>query len=427
MMMDKSVLNRVLKGIGANVYAQGVTLIIQIASIPMFLYVWNIGEYGDWILLSAAPAYFSMADVGVVSVAINQMTIFVGRNQNAIAQKIFSSAILFLLMVFAFLSISLLAVLCLVPNSWINIVNWKLVSFFLIESALLGLFYGLFDAVCRAEKKYPIGVFMVNTARLTEWIFGLIFLMINRSFVSVAAGMLCGKIISLLVCWVLCIKWCRIFKWNLEKGSLDRVKVMLKPALAFMAFPIGNALSIQGVTIVVGLVFGNSIVAAFNAYRTISRSVIQAVSLISHSLWPEFSRLYGANEIVYLEKLFKSGLRISSVITVFASVIMFFLMPVVLKIWTSGKIEYISEWSMLFMVITLFGGLWHVPRILLLAINKHISISINYIGAAFVLLTIVWCFGSLYGMDGVLMSMALFEIYMLIACYPPRKKLFSTN
>ena len=60
-----------------------------------------------------------------------------------------------------------------------------------------------------------------------------------------------------------------------------------------MAFPIGNALSLQGFTIVIGATLGAAAVVVFSTTRTITRVALQAMGSINLSIWPELSRSVG--------------------------------------------------------------------------------------------------------------------------------------
>ena len=62
-------LSRIMAAMGAGMLGQGVNIAIQLLSLPVFLHWWDLSQYGQWLMLSAMPAYLSMADVGMVSTA----------------------------------------------------------------------------------------------------------------------------------------------------------------------------------------------------------------------------------------------------------------------------------------------------------------------------------------------------------------------
>jgi hypothetical protein len=62
-------LRRIILGLGANAVGQAVSIVIQLFSLPLYLLYWDLSTYGTWIMLSAVPAYLSMADFGMVYTA----------------------------------------------------------------------------------------------------------------------------------------------------------------------------------------------------------------------------------------------------------------------------------------------------------------------------------------------------------------------
>ena len=86
-----SLKNRLIKGIGANAYGQAITVLIQLVSIPLFIQHWGVSLYGEWLILSALPAYLSMSDFGLGAVAGNSMVIKMAQNDKAGALAIYRS------------------------------------------------------------------------------------------------------------------------------------------------------------------------------------------------------------------------------------------------------------------------------------------------------------------------------------------------
>src|SRR6516225_744800 len=88
-----SLRQRIVRGLGANVINQLVTVGIQLVSVPVFLTYWSVPRYGTWLLLSAVPSYFSLADAGLTTVAGNNMTMLMARQEYSRANAVFQTAI----------------------------------------------------------------------------------------------------------------------------------------------------------------------------------------------------------------------------------------------------------------------------------------------------------------------------------------------
>ncbi len=70
-----AVFKRIYASIGANATGQVITILIQLASVPIFLNYWSLEVYGQWLMLTAVPTYFALSDFGFLTVIVNKMTI----------------------------------------------------------------------------------------------------------------------------------------------------------------------------------------------------------------------------------------------------------------------------------------------------------------------------------------------------------------
>src|SRR5690606_37583050 len=223
------------------------------------------------------------------------------------AERLFQSAFLFVL---ATAAIAMAATAAILPAIQIES-EFKSSILCLTLLVCLNLFNGLNLAIFRSTGNYALGNSLDVTARLFEWIGGIVGLAINDSFISVAIGMLLVRTIALGCNMYIASKQSNHFTWGIKKASKEELLPMIRPSLGFMAFPLGNAVNIQGFTILAGILTGATGAAVFNIYRTISRIAIQFTSTISHSLWPEFSRIYGEGNHDRIKKIFMISNRIS--------------------------------------------------------------------------------------------------------------------
>lgn len=77
--MSQTARNRLIKGFAAQRFAQAVSLIIQVGSIPLLLHFWGSFLYGEWIILSTVPSYFALSDLGSADTASTEMTMRIAR------------------------------------------------------------------------------------------------------------------------------------------------------------------------------------------------------------------------------------------------------------------------------------------------------------------------------------------------------------
>ena len=184
---------------------------------------------------------------------------------------------------------------------------------------------------------------------------------------------------------------------------------MVGPAFALMSFPVVNALSFQGVTLVVGATLGATTVTLFNAYRTLARTAVQASGVLSFSVWPEFSRLSGQGDAAGLRRLFLRTLALTTAFSLTLSIVLYLLAPTLLRLWSHGQIGFEAAAMALMLSYAAIGGLWHVPRVLLQATNAHAGLAAWSLPVAVVLVLLSFALGHAWGVAGVSLAMLASE------------------
>ncbi len=407
---------RIIAGMGANSFGMAITIAIQLLSLPLFLHYWDTATYGKWLILSAIPAYLSMADVGMVTAAGNKMTIAVGKGDIAEANRIFQSAQAFMLLICGFIGLLMLPLIIFAPLPWITSTDIRLTLAALIVGVLAALFGGLAEAVFKSTGRYATGTFLSNYARLGEWLGSMFGLMLVGTFTGVAV---CGMVMRLtgVLCSILMAsRGNHGLSWGIQSAKKTEIRSMIKPAVSFMAFPLANALSFQGITLMVGTMFGPVAVAMFNTYRTIARLAVQVTAIFSHALWPEFSRLFGQGGISALIGLYRRSTWLSAIQSICFSFLLYFLSPWLLRVWTHNAIEFVPSLMLLMLLYAAVGGMWHIPRVLLMATNQHVGLAYWILAAGGLCVGLSWIFGLTLQLKGVVTGMLLSELFIAVVC-----------
>lgn len=414
--MAGSLIGRIVAAMGAGAFGQAVSIGIQVFSLPLFLSHWDAATYGTWLLLSAMPSYLSMADVGMVATAGNRMTMAMGRNDTAEANTIFHSAFAFVTLTCLALSLISVPVVLLAPQSTLANGDQRMAVMALVFGVLLAMFGGLSDALFRATNRYALGMMLGNVIRIAEWAGYMLGLFIFGSFSGVAFCGLGARLLGVLMTVIVSARGGHALTWSWRNAHATEIKSMLKPALSFMAFPLANALSFQGVTLLVGHYFGPAAVAMFNTYRTISRVAVQVTGVFGHSLWVEFSMLFGKGGAAAIEHLYRRAYLIGLAASTGLSVILYFAAPMLLGLWSRGQIPFQSLPMALLLVYAALGGYWHVPRVMLLSTNQHFSLAQWALACAGLVVGLIFLIQAHFGLAGVCAAMVLSELVIASIC-----------
>jgi O-antigen/teichoic acid export membrane protein len=424
----KRTIHRISLGLGANLFGQIVTVGIQLLSLPMFLHFWTLSTYGEWLMLSAMPAYLSAMDLGILSVGMNRMAILAASGDVSSAERIFQS-----MFGFGLLAIAVVAATVL-PGLWFfsfgdsgSNVEHRVALSLLIAASLACVFSGLFEAVFRACDDYAMGIVALNLARVVEWLGSLVGLIVGRSLVDAGLGLFCGRVIANVLTWLYLLHRHPQYRWSTRGGSRAELVGMVIPGLSYLSLPAANALSLQGMVLLVGGMFGTPTLAIFSAYRTLSRISFQAVNMLSRVLWPEFTKRYGEGALATMRGLYRYGTLATVTASLGGALVLHVAGPYFISAWTHDEIAYIPQLFNILLLVTALSGFWQVGLSLLTAVNKLGRISIIYAAASALSLCIAFFAGRHYGIGGATLAMVLTEIVMASICHISVKRFFEQH
>ena len=139
---------------------------------PLFLHYWSAGLYGEWLIVSAIPAYLSFSNIGFGSVASNEMTMLMARDDRDSALQVFQSCWWLIAAVCAATVLLLAAMLSFLPLAhWLPLhllterdTAWIL--FALGTAVLFGQLEQLLGAAYTCVGRYPYGSFIKSVITL---------------------------------------------------------------------------------------------------------------------------------------------------------------------------------------------------------------------------------------------------------------------
>lgn len=407
---------RLVSALGANLTTQVVTALIQIASLPVFLRFWSLEQYGEWLILAAIPTYFALADLGFLAVIINKMTIISATGNTHRVNVLFQSALMLWICVLA--SACILAgcfVLLLEVRPFESIDN-KFALVLLTTGAALSMSSALVDAIFRSQGEFAFGTQLGNGARVIEWVGLLAGLAIGNTFLSAATGQFGGCVLSFLLKWQISRRRHPHIQWKISTAGCKEVRELFKPAMAFMAFPVSNAISIQGMTLIVGHLFSPTLLAVFNTYRTIARIQVQAITLIGRSMWPEISRQFGMGSFNVVNTLTKQGTLASVSMAIATCIFLSLFGNDLLQLWTNGQIPYQREFFNALLIPTFLTATWQMAMVTLNATNNHLGLSSSYLFASVASLGFTVVLSDWLGAQAITLGLIGFETILMAAC-----------
>ena len=410
---------RLLQGFGASALYPIVTAIVQVLTVPIFLRFWGPGLYGEWLVLITVPQYMALSDMGFGSVAGNDMTMRVAANDRTGALCSFQSAWVMICAISVAIGVLAAVAVYLLPlQRWLHLATLQPRE--LHGVLLLLLIYSIFTLQStlaasgfRCDGNYALGALLLNVMRLVEALGTAAIVVFGAGPLLVASFLVATRLAGQVAfCLVLrrCSPW---ITWGVAHANRSAIRAMAHPATAFMAFPLGNAMSIQGILIVIGIALGPIAVTIFSTLRTLARLGLMIVETVRQSIWPELSAAFGANNWAYARKLHGKGCQ--TAILLCGGVVLFLVLlgRRVYIFWTHGMLSYNATLFHLLLVVVLANSLWYASSAVSLACNAHQRIAGVFLISTMLSLPLAYLLMSRFGLLGPALALVAVDVIMV--------------
>src|SRR5258706_5867840 len=291
-----SVGRRLLRGLGAMALSPIVTVFVQWVTVPVLLHVWGATKYGEWLLLSAIPNYLTFSDLGFGDASASDMSVRVAQKDREGALETFQSSWILVTCV------SIVALLLASPAIWwmpwrgwlrlSSLSSLEAAKVILVLGAYVGvsLQYGVVESGYRSDGHFATGTFWILIQRLTETMAATAVAILGGSLLAVASTYFVVRCLGTVAYSILLCHLSPWIQFGICHASMRTIKRLVAPAARFMAFPVGYALSLQGLTILIGATLGPVAVVSFSTLRTVSRLILPATYLRQNDLFAGLSR-----------------------------------------------------------------------------------------------------------------------------------------
>jgi O-antigen/teichoic acid export membrane protein len=416
--MDKGTQRRLILGFLSNWVSKLAGTVVQLVQVPVFLHYWSVNLYGEWMIVNAIPAYLAFSNIGFGSVAGNEMTMLEAAGNREGALRVFQSCWWLIAAICGATALLLTVVLLLVPVagllklSVISEGDARWIILYLGLSVLLGQFEQLMGAAYTCVGRYPYGSFLKSMMSLAAFAAMMVPVALGRgprttALVFAAANMLGTVVFGALVRHD--IPWLR-YGWQHARRS--EIRRMSAPAIAFMGFPLGNALNLQGTLLVVGYALGPLDVVIFSTARTVSRVALQMVQMVNITFWPELSLAYGAKDDNLLRTLHRRACQLALAVAVVIVAAMMSFGPWFLTHWTGGHVPPSRGLLSILLLVVVCYALWSTSSTLVAATNQHQRLALYYICGTSITIVFTYLLARRFGLYGAAASLLISELIM---------------
>jgi O-antigen/teichoic acid export membrane protein len=416
--IDTGTKRRLALGFLSNWVSKLAGTIIQLIQVPVFFHFWGDSLYGEWLIVNSIPTTLSFSNIGFGSVAANEMTMLVSGGDREGALRVFQSCWWLIACICGSVGLLLGPVLYFLPLARIlhihsiSAIDTKWIVFYLGFSILLGQLEQLLQSSYTCIGRYPYGSFVKSIMTLVA--FGAMMIPValgygprTTALVFAAANVLGTIVLCLMVRRD--IPWIE-FGWH--HASFSEIRRLAGPAIAFMGFPIGNALNLQGTLLVVGYALGPVAAAIFGTARTVSRVALQMVQMVNATFAPEMSIAFGSRNIDLTRTLHRRSCQMALIIAAAVVAGMMTVGPWFLHHWTGGHVPPSRDLLTILLLVVVFYALWSTSSTLPFSTNRHQKLAAWYIAATSVTCVLCYFLARRYGLFGAAASLLLSELAM---------------
>lgn len=415
--MSNTLRSRLVKGFAAQGFAQAISLIIQVVSLPLFVHYWGNSLYGAWLVLSTVPAYFALSDLGFANAAGNEMTMRVAREDRQGALVVFQSAWILVTGLSVALSVLMLGAVFTLPlgrllNLTITHTELTVVATILILHLFLDLQTSLLGISYRFDGHFAAGTMIRNTLRLVEFLAGVLAVCLGGHMVAVALATTLTRMVGNVLTIVDIRRRQPWLVMGWRHAEMVTLKQMLSPAITSMGFPLGTALSLQGMVLVVGTLLGPVAVVIFSTSRTLSRFVWQLLNAITSTVWVELSTAFGAGDIALARQLHRRTCQASIWISIPMCLALLVLGKPIFHVWGQGKVPFDPTLVGLLLLVVVCNSFWSASYITLMSVNRHQQLALVYTIATVLSLVIGIILTRLVGLHGTALALLVIDAFM---------------
>ncbi|MCK1269272.1 MULTISPECIES: hypothetical protein [unclassified Bradyrhizobium] len=354
-------------------------------------------------MLSAIPTYFTFADFGFTMAAKNVMTIKVAAGDIRGALVIYQSIFLLLGIIVVTILLLLLLLLSTIPLGEFFVLGpvteqaGKSVLFLLASNVLLTQYFLLMAGGLRCIGRTTEEVVWGASARLMEGAITALAASFSRDIVVAGIAIVVIRLTFNFATWARLKFLERRLVMGWRFASFEEAKRLFHPSLSFMLVSLGQALTIQGPVLILGVVGTPFQVVVFSTTRTLARLGTAAANMINFALTPEYSRLFGLQQLRQFARLTRIHLRITVVLCAGYFIFLGTAGDWIIAFWTGGKVMVDKGFFIAMLLAVTAEMIWSAELMPLASINRHTTVSRAFSSLSVIGLILSYLAGQRYG------------------------------
>lgn len=405
-------MRRVWIGVGSSALAQAILAVQAIGLVPFFLSAWGADGYGRWLALTALISHLSLLGLGGQNYIANLLAMHHARGDLAAFRKTLSEGVSLFIFIglggfVTFMLLLLLFIEVALPGLGRALEPWEAWVLGLLAAVplLMAIPGGVYVTVYRATGLFARGAMVGNVVQGVGAGVSIGLLSASVKPEVYAAGMLgLGALLTFVVVWDSrqCIPGCRGLRIRLadaRKGS-----VHLGGALYFWHISVAQAISQQGVLLMLAAIASPAVVALYATHRTLASIPNYTGILLQAPLLPELTFLWAQKCLADLCRTTFLAIRTVLLVTGAVAILIWISAPLIYPVWTGQRLQVQPVLLGLLLAQGVLAAGWTTSSWSLLATNHHRPLAFWSLANAAITLGLAAWLGQKHGAVGVALA-----------------------
>lgn len=415
MKLPTMISNVAFKNVTLSILSKLLVSLIGIYSVPMLLHLLGVNQYGLWVTATSVLAWLSLFDFGVGYSLKNEVTRKLAINDRTDLAKSIVGCYQFT----AIITVVLLFAIFLSCWSVKFISDNKLLIAALYLPYLLSFPLTISIAVLQGARKVGAQSLIASTGNML-WVLLLAYMLLSGQRVTVyllAIAYSSFMVLQNYINYKLSIRYIDHRHESFwDAGNLSHASKLIAGGTRFFLLQIVSIVLFGMGNYLVYNRLNSSDAAVYDTVNKLFQFGMTFFNIIISVFWPEFTHSMNVKDKVRVVKLFKYLLMIALLFSV-CSIMLAPFVPVIVKVWTNGKLHVESSSALFFSVLITVQVLSYSGSVILNVVEKlNVQILLSVISAiAFVPVTrLFFLYG--YGIASIPLSSAIVILPSMLYC-----------
>ena len=437
-MDNRTLVGRLVRGLGSQSLVQLSTIAIRLVEVPVFLTFWPASRYGEWLIVSAATAYLTLSDFGMSQCVNRQIIISAATKDYEAAGRYLRAGCVFSA------AASLLASAVLVTIVAAGVAMWRMFSdlaqgneatvvlaaTLLALTAVASLQMEYWLGVLASSGRYALGLSIAALVPVGSIAFVSATLFLGGGAAIVAVCMFGCQVLALVFLAATALRgapWARIGKLSREQFlDVPKLLSLWRPALGILGFRLQQVINADFLRLVIGVVAAPVVVVVFATHSRLARFLTLATRM-SYPLHVEMGAAFGANDIPLFRKIAETNVVLFSEVAILLGAAEVALGPFFFEKWVRGAIAFDGVLLLALVLGSALEILSNLALAPLLATNKYFDLAVKTTIIGVLMLPLAAAFGIVDGARGVAVAQTMAQGVSLAFCVGSYNRVLKTK